>query len=39
MQIVTNRLLDLGVDEDFEINESQAILLDIKVEENLNLEF
>ena len=36
MQIVTETLLDLGVDEEFNINESQLILLDIDKNEELN---
>ena len=33
MQIVTEKLLNLGVDEDKEINESQLVLLDVKEDE------
>jgi ribonuclease HI len=33
MQIVTEKLLNLGVDEDKEINESQLVLLDVKDDE------
>lgn len=38
MQIVTEQLLNLGVDEGKEINESQLVLLDTKEDENLSGE-
>ena len=33
MQIVTEELLNLGADDDKEINESQLVLLDLKEDE------